>query len=493
MEQGNRRIQYMIAAAVSLTTATMGVSSAWPTPVIPKLLSNKTSMYVHEQHISWMVALNTPGFVLGSLATSFISDAYGRRFTLMSSALPIAIGTMIVAFFLEAWLLSVTRFFWGIGTGMIGTVINIYMAEIADKDIRARLTVGTKFMFNFGNFLVMVIGYYVSYQTLNYMLLVLPICFLLACWWTPETPYFYLKEGKEADAKRVLAKLRNYKNDKDLQDAFASMQHDVKNEMRQSATFKELMFGRQYRKAIIISVGLRTAMVLTGMITTRNYLGTIMQESKAKISLNIVLIIFGFVNFLVGILSSILVDRVGRRPLLIYSFLGTGLSLALTSSYFFCQEILRVNEQLLSPYGVIPFIGIILSAIISSLGYNSIIFTVTAEIFPLNVKVKAMTSLSVFSGILGFAVAKGYQEIKDLSGLFGVFWVFAMVAFMGAIFSYYTVPETKGKSLKDIQMLLQGEMYTDVDIKLNEITTNVDDDDDEPIETTELKVLDKKE
>ncbi|XP_059045369.1 facilitated trehalose transporter Tret1-like isoform X1 [Achroia grisella] len=490
MEQGNRKAQYLIAAAVSLTTATMGVSSAWPTPVIPKLLNNETGMVFHDQHISWMVALNTPGFVIGSLATSFISDTYGRRFTLMSSAIPIALGTMLVAFFMEAWLVSVTRLFWGLGTGMISTVVNIYMVEIADKDIRARLTVVTKYMFNFGNCLVMVIGHYVTYETLNYMLLVLPLCFTSACWFTPETPYYYLKEGKVDDAKKSLSKLRIYKNEKELNDAVALMERDVNNEMRRSSSFKELIVGKQYRKAVIISIGLRIGMVMTGLITTRNYLGRIMQESKSTMRLDMVFIIFGAVNFLVGVMSSILVDRVGRRPLLVYSFLGTGLSLALTTGYFFCQEILLIKEQYLSPYGVIPFIGIVLSTIISGLGYNSIIFTIGAEIFPMNVKSIAMTSLSVFSGILGFSVAKGYQEVKNVSGLFGVFLIFTIVALGSAIFCYYVVPETKGKSLKEIQMILQGDLYLEDEVLNAVVAENLNE---EPGETTELRVLEKKE
>ncbi|XP_059045371.1 facilitated trehalose transporter Tret1-like isoform X2 [Achroia grisella] len=450
MEQGNRKAQYLIAAAVSLTTATMGVSSAWPTPVIPKLLNNETGMVFHDQHISWMVALNTPGFVIGSLATSFISDTYGRRFTLMSSAIPIALGTMLVAFFMEAWLVSVTRLFWGLGTGMISTVVNIYMVEIADKDIRARLTVVTKYMFNFGNCL----------------------------------------EGKVDDAKKSLSKLRIYKNEKELNDAVALMERDVNNEMRRSSSFKELIVGKQYRKAVIISIGLRIGMVMTGLITTRNYLGRIMQESKSTMRLDMVFIIFGAVNFLVGVMSSILVDRVGRRPLLVYSFLGTGLSLALTTGYFFCQEILLIKEQYLSPYGVIPFIGIVLSTIISGLGYNSIIFTIGAEIFPMNVKSIAMTSLSVFSGILGFSVAKGYQEVKNVSGLFGVFLIFTIVALGSAIFCYYVVPETKGKSLKEIQMILQGDLYLEDEVLNAVVAENLNE---EPGETTELRVLEKKE
>lgn len=90
----------------------------------------------------------------------------------------------------------------------------IYLVEIADKDIRGSLSVGNRFMFNFGSFAVMAIGPFVTYHTLNYMLLVLPVGYFVACWWIPETPYFLLKEGKVDAARNELMKLRGFKDDK---------------------------------------------------------------------------------------------------------------------------------------------------------------------------------------------------------------------------------------------------------------------------------------
>lgn len=84
---------------------------------------------------------------------------------------------------------------------------------------------------------------------------------------------------------------------------------------------------------------------------------------------------------------------------------------------------------------------------------------VHGEIFPLNVKSVAMTSLNILGGCLGMVVAKGYELIKSISGLHGVFFFFAVVSFFGAIFSFFMVPETRGKTLKEIQVILQGELY----------------------------------
>lgn len=90
----------------------------------------------------------------------------------------------------------------------------MYLAEIADKDIRGTLSVGTRFMFNLGALLVTAVGPFMSYQTLNSSLVILPVCYFVACWWIPESPYYYLKEGRTHDAGKTLTKLRSYKDKK---------------------------------------------------------------------------------------------------------------------------------------------------------------------------------------------------------------------------------------------------------------------------------------
>lgn len=162
-----------------------------------------------------------------------------------------------------------------------------------------------------------------------------------------------------------------------------------------------------------------------------------------------------------GLCSSVLVDKVGRRPLLIFSFSGTGFFFTTVGTYFILLEVVRIDREILSPYGVITFISILLSTIISNIGFNSVVGVVPAEIFPMNVKAVAMTSLNVLGGLLGFAVARGYQLVKDSLGLSGVFFLFAGVTFCGAAFTDLCVPETRGKSLVEIQLMMQGPAYCD--------------------------------
>lgn len=185
-------------------------------------------------------------------------------------------------------------------------------------------------------------------------------------------------------------------------------------------------------------------------------------------------------------MSSFFVDKVGRRSLLIYSLFGTGISLAIAGTYFFLQEVAHVKQSSLRYFGYIPFIALILSNVISTVGFNSIIGIIHAEIFPLNVKALAMTSLNVFGGFLGFTVAKGYQAVKNVSGLYGVLWIFSSIAIFGAVFTYFTVPETRGKSLREIQDMLNFGANNGLDEE-----NRINDNNIENEESTELKQLRK--
>ncbi|XP_032522590.2 facilitated trehalose transporter Tret1-2 homolog [Danaus plexippus] len=451
MEHG-RFIQYMTAFALSLSTATLGVSSAWPTPVIPKFHRNETNVQITDNEIATMLAMSAPGFVAGSLLTRFVADSFGTQTTVLASALPIATGTVIAVLATQAWLLFIMKFLWGFGTGMVSTVVTMYLAEIADKDIRGTLAVGTRFMFNLGSLLVISIGPFLSFSTLNYCILGLPVIFFTACLWIPESPYYYLKKGKVEQARRVLIRLKGEEN---AEIELESLKADVNKEMRHSGTVCELFTGRQYRRPLVIALGLKVTQIMTGTLTIQQYLGRIMQDANINMKLSTILVIFGIVKFVVGIMSSILVDRVGRRPLLIYSYFAFGLCVATAGSYFFLLDVVSLNPSVLRPYGIVPFVAIILCSVVSTLGFNSIISIISAEVFPLNVKPVAMTTLNVFGGFAGFSVAKTYQAVKNISGLCGAFWMFSLIAFSGAVFSYFVVPETRGKSLREIQEIFQ--------------------------------------
>ncbi|KAJ8728017.1 hypothetical protein PYW08_016402 [Mythimna loreyi] len=473
-----RQAQYLVAAAVSLAAMVTGFAVTWSTPVIPMFHSNETAINITDKEISWVVAMSAPGFMAGSLVSRYISDGFGRRAVILSSAVPVVTGTIIILSTAIAWCLYITRFLWGISTGMIATVSAMYLAEVSDTEVRGKVTSSIRYMRSFGSFLILSVGPFVSYNTINYLFLVLPVCYFIACCFIPESPYYLLKEGKVNAARASLVRFSGNKDKEVIESRLSAMDDAVRNETRRSGSLKELCTGKQYRKALIICIGLKIGQMMSGSIAIQEYLGRIVQESETNINVSTVLIIYGAVKFIVGIFSSAIVDKIGRRPLLIYSFLGSGLSLAFVGVYFLIQP----NSS--SYYSYIPFIGIIFSSMLSILGYDTIVFVILAEIFPLNVKSVAMTLQNILGGFLNFLSVKGYQEVKDVAGLAGVFGFYASITIIGGVFSYFMVPETKGKSLREIQVELQGALYEETEEK---VKFDVDKKDDNETEQTELK------
>lgn len=160
-------------------------------------------------------------------------------------------------------------------------------------------------------------------------------------------------------------------------------------------------------------------------------------------------------------MASLLVDKVGRRPLLVCSYIATSITLTSLGTIFFFHEVLNKTPAY---FGYVTLFMLMLNSAVSILGYDTVNYVIPAEIFPLNVKSTAMTGLNLLISFLTFFYVRGYQVMKDFSGLHGVFWFFASFALAGAVFSYFVVPETKGKSLREIQLELKGEMY-DEDIE----------------------------
>ncbi|XP_075973563.1 facilitated trehalose transporter Tret1-like [Anticarsia gemmatalis] len=467
MEKG-RRIQYFVAFAIYLASMTAGVSVTWSTPVIAKFHNNETEIHMTESEISWLAAIGSPGYMTGTLWMRYSTDRFGRRATILTSAVPIITGTVLVLFSTTAWMFCLTRFAWGVGCGMIGAVGDMYIAEISDKEIRGKLLAANRYMANFGSLLALCVGPFVSYQTLSYLLLVLPICFFVACYILPESPYFLLRKGNVNAARKALVKLSGREDEKLLEEKLSSMRADVRKEMSRSGTLKELFTGKQYRKALIIVVGLKVTQMMSGSIPILQYLGRIVQDSTTTVSVSTALIVFGTIRFIVGVFLSVIVDKVGRRPLLLYSYLFSGITLGIVGAYFLIEPTTSTY------YSFIPFVGIVLCSILATFGYDTLGYVVVAEVFPINVKSVAVTFVNIFGGVLTFLSLKGYQEIKDVAGMTGVFWFYSISALAGAVFTFFVMPETKGNSLREIQMELQGSAYDEAVVKLNQVVVSDD-------------------
>lgn len=156
-----------------------------------------------------------------------------------------------------------------------------------------------------------------------------------------------------------------------------------------------------------------------------------------------------------GIGATFLAGWFGRRVLMLVSSLGVALSLTAVGIYFFLQDSIKISPDSLALISPLPLVGILGFNILYAVGIGNLPYIMQAELFPINVKTVASSAATMFACVLIFVVAKCYQSIKDNFGHYTVFWSFASIAYLGVFFVYFLVPETKGKTLEEVQDRMQ--------------------------------------
>lgn len=165
--------------------------------------------------------------------------------------------------------------------------------------------------------------------------------------------------------------------------------------------------------------------------------------------------IYYSVQLLLTLISSSIVDRAGRRPLLIISMAGSALVLFFLAIYFY----ITTPSVGVQSYSILPIIGLIAFVIIFGLGMQSVPICMLGELFPTNVKAFALCLADVYFSVMATIASKFLQHSKDSYGLHITFLGFSICSAIGLIFIILYVPETKGKTLEDIQKQLRGETH----------------------------------
>ncbi|CAH2037748.1 unnamed protein product, partial [Iphiclides podalirius] len=353
-----------------------------------------------------------------------------------------------------AEIMYVARVLMGISNGITAVVTMIYLTEIADKEIRGALGMLVQVMINLGALAMYGIGPFVSYNVVNSILTTIPVLYLLVCLWIPESPYYHLKNDRFAAAKKEYMVIKGCKDGKTAEEELRIIRAHVRESMENKSTMKELFFKDKYRRTVYIIIGLKVLQYMTGSLAIQSYLEIIFRQSSS-VSGPYASIVYGFVQMGAGVGATFLADYFGRRILMIVSCLGVAVSLSVVGLYFYLQDTARVDAGTLAALSSVPLIGVLAFNILYAFGIGNIPYIMQAELFPINVKTVASSSATMLACVLNFAVTKSYQGIKDLFGHYTVFWAFASVAYLGVVFIYMFVPETKGKTLEEIQDIMQ--------------------------------------
>lgn len=366
------------------------------------------------------------------------------------ASVPFFLAWVMVAFAPSVVVFYIARIIAGVADGWVFTAVPMYIGEISDPKIRGLLGSGVSVTWIFGLLLINIIGSYLSVTATALVSSCLPLLCMITFAFMPESPYYHLMRNNQDEAKKSLQKLRGLH---DVDSELNRISFAVKTQIKEAGSFLDLFRVKVNRKAVMIMMILRGAQQLSGTTAVTFYAQPIFIEAGDHISSHLATIIYFSVQLCLACFCSGIVDKAGRRPLLIASITGSAVFLFIEGAYFYVKSCTGID---VAPFSIVPVVGLIGFVVIFSLGMQSIPILMLGELFSPNVKAFALCLADIYFAVIATIVSKFFQFMKDSFGMYTPFFAFSFCCLVGLVLIIFFVPETKGKTLEDIQDNLRG-------------------------------------
>jgi MFS transporter, SP family, galactose:H+ symporter len=400
---------------------------------------------------SWV----TLGALFGALVAGGAADRVGRRWTAVAAGVLFAIGALVEAAAPGASMLTVGRVITGLGVGVASVVAPLYAAEMAPKWIRGRFVSTYQLAITVGIFLAYLADDALTGSDrwrLMFALAVIPgaalaIGFLVM----PESARWLLKIGRRAEAEASLVKVDGA--DVAAQE-LATLEADLESEAREGEAGWGEVFSPVLRRALVVGVGLAVFQQVTGINAIIYYANEIFAQAgftTAQQQAKATLYAVGAVNVLATLVAVAWVDRFGRRPLLLTGLVGMCVSLAAVGLSFAALSNTPAGATSTTVGGIVTVFALV--AFIASFAFSMgpVVWTLISEIYPNRVRGRAMAVATAVNWLSAFLVAQFFLSLVDAIGESTTFFLFSALCVVSFVFVYRLVPETKGRSLEEIQ------------------------------------------
>jgi MFS family permease len=519
--KSNKLFSIIISLIVALGGFLLGFDSA--------VISGATPFYKVSFGLdtgSWLIGFSVGsiilGAILGNIIAGSLADRFGRKKILIFTALLFAYcaaGTSLshnVVFFISA------RIVGGIGVGMAILIAPMYIAEIAPRKLRGTLVTFNQLNIVLGISIAYFSNYFIQQNITDpdmkwrWMLgvgLIPAVLYFILLFFVPRSPRWLMQKGKDEEALQVLRKINgNEQADTEFKEIRESLNKDINSE---KAGFREV-FSKKMKTVLIIGLGIAFFQQITGINAIFYYAPMIFEMAGGgKDAAFMQAIIIGLTNVAMTIVAMFLIDRLGRKPLLIIGSIGISLSLFITGFSFgtakytitdsSLENIKKEIEAGIHPENGVPvfeelskykdkvyttevaffdevkagigqenynlykelilkhsisirsiwvLIGLIMYVASFAISLGPVMWALLSEIFPNKLRGLAISIVGFWNSIVSFSVASVFPMELEYLGSATTFYLFAGFGFLTLLFVLRFIPETKGKSLEEIETLL---------------------------------------
>lgn len=444
----HNQINMKYVTLVSIVAALGGLLFGFDTAVVSGAIGfMKEKFGLNEFQVGWAVSSLIVGCILGAALTGIIADKFGRKKVLIAAALLFIIGTLGSAIPSTFSGYIIARMIGGLGIGITSTLCPLYNAEIAPAKYRGRLVALNQLAVVTGIFVVYFVnmgiagmgdhawGVENAWRWMFGVGVIPGVLFLVLLFFVPESPRWLITQGRPADSLPILVKIHG-------EELARQEVLDIKESIKEKQGSLRDLFKPGLRLALIVGVMLAVLQQVTGINAVMYYAPEIFKQAGAGTNGALVqTIMVGFINFIFTILALWLIDRVGRKALLL---IGSSLMAV-------CLLVIGFAFQTGHTSGLLILISILVYVAAFAISLGPVVWVIMSEIFPNHIRGKATAIASMMLWLADYVVSQSFPPLLSSAGPAITFWIFGVLALFTFLFTWRVVPETKGKSLEQIE------------------------------------------
>ncbi|GBP76666.1 Facilitated trehalose transporter Tret1 [Eumeta japonica] len=438
----------------NLSLFSYGLQAGWISPMSKVLQSEEgpSDTPISDSTMLWIASTMTITAVVATPIYSYLLDAFGRKMCIITIGIFQLSCWAIKLFYASTAGLIIARAACGVASGACFTVVPVYLKEISQEDNRGAIGSLVMLTQSFGFVTMYAMGPYLEYYTVLWVVIALPAVMVLLMLMAPESPAYLIKIGKIEEAKAALALLRGKdKNEKYIcNETLLMITQEEHFKSLPTLSYRTILSEKAYRNGLVLLAIVMTVHACSGNFAVFTYAATIVKTSGVTVDPDLQTVAFPLVMAIGGILPTIFMDKMRRKTLFAICLVVTGASHSVVASV-----ILLHNHDVHVPGGLAVG-AITVSAFANGAGILPVPYVIMSELFNFQVRARLIGICVTYAWFLCFVQLSIFGPISGTFGMHTMFFGFAAINIVGVTLVWILLPETKGKSVEEIESELRG-------------------------------------